>query len=103
MTFDIAHSAAAALDLDNMVHYIAFQLNNSTTASNLLDEYEYRLSNLKDSPRFYGPARNERLARMGYHTFSFGNYIAFYKIDEKKNNVNIIRVFNKKQDYLNYL
>jgi len=99
MSFKIVHSIPATLDLDGIIHYIAFRLNNPTAASNLLDEYENRLTNLRESPRFYGPAHIESLAHRGFHQFSFGNYIAFYTINDEEQKVNIIRIFYKKQNY----
>jgi len=103
MNYEIIQSAPAVRDLDSIIHYIAIRLNNPKAASDLLDEFENRLANLHDSPRFYSPARSERLAGKGFHQFTFGNYVAFYKIVEEKHKVFIVRIFYQKQDYENKL
>ena len=100
MSFDVLQSAPAVFDLDNIIHYIAIRLSNPKAARDLLGEYEDRLTNLRDSPRLYGPARAKKLAGMGFHQFNFGNYIAFYKIDDEEQKVYIVRIFYQKQDYL---
>jgi len=100
MSFDVIQSAPAVLDLDNIIHYIAIRLSNPKAARDLLDEYEDRLANLRDSPRLYGPARAERLAGMGFRQFNFGNHVAFYKIVDDEQKVYIVRVFYQKQDYI---
>ena len=98
MSFDVLQTVPAILDLDNIIHYIAITLKNPKAANDLLDEFENRLANLRESPRFYGFARVERLASMGFHQFNFGKYVAFYKIDDEENKVYIVRVFYQKQD-----
>ena len=103
MGFDVIHAKPAILDLNGIVHYIAVRLQNPAAASALLDEYEDRLANLRENPRFYGPVRMERLARLGYHRFSFGNYFAFYKVNDEEQKVVVLRIFYQKQDYENML
>jgi len=103
MGYDVMHTAPAAQDFDGIIQYTVSRLNNPAAASALLDEYEERLANLRESPRFYGSARIERLARAGYHRFTFGNYIAFYKINDKEKKVFILRIFYQKQRYENML
>ena len=103
MSFDVLQTAPAILDLDSIIHYIAVTLKNPKAAIDLLDEYESRLANLRESPRFYGPARVERLASTGFRQFNFGNYVAFYKINDEEHKVYIVRIFYQKQDYINKL
>ena len=99
MNYKIIHSVPADLDLDGIIHYIIFRLKNSTAARDLLEEYEKKLAGLRQNPRLYGLSQIERLARLGYRRFAFGNYIAFYTIDEENRQVYIVRIFYQKQDY----
>ena len=103
MGYDVIQSTPASLDLDGILLYITTQLKNPAAAGALLKEYESRLDNLRESPRFYGPALIEDLARAGYHRFFFGNYVAFYKINDEERKVVIVRIFYQKQDYANQL
>ena len=89
--------------MDGIVRYIVFKLKNPKAAGDLLDEYNKKLANIGANPRVYGLSRIERLARMGYHRFDFGNYIAFYTIDDQNSTVFIVRIFYKRQDYANIL
>ena len=93
MNYKVIHTIPAEQDLDGIVHYITFKLKNQKAAGDLLDDYKRKLSRLKDNPRLYGFSQIERLARMGYRRFVFGNYIAFYTIDELNKNVFILRIF----------
>jgi len=99
MSFKVLQTTPATLDLDSIIHHIAIRLKNPKAANDLLDEYEKRLANLQESPRFYGPARIQRLAGTGFYQFNFGNYTAFYKIDDEEHKVYIVRIFYQKQDY----
>ena len=103
MGYKILHSVPAELDFDSIIHYITVSLNNPAAARNLRDEYYEKLAMLKESPCLYSAAPIEELARSGYHRFSFGNYIAFYQINDEEQKVNIIRIFYKRQDYINML
>ena len=93
MTYKIRQSIPAENDLDGIIHYIALKLKKPEAADGLLNEYQKKLLNLKDNPRIYGLSRIERFARMGYHRFDFGNYIAFYTIDDRDKIVYIVRIF----------
>ncbi|MDR1816178.1 MAG: type II toxin-antitoxin system RelE/ParE family toxin [Clostridiales Family XIII bacterium] len=102
MTYKVTQSVPADLDLDGIVFYIVGQLKNPKAAKELLGEYEERLKNLRTSPKLYRLSRFERLARMGYRVFPFGNYLGFYTIDEAEKEVFIVRLFHQRQDYEAY-
>ena len=99
MLYTIIRAPSATLDLDNILLYITEQLKNPTAAASLLVEYEKKQSILCESPRFYALSKNERLGRKNYRCFIFGNYIAYYNIDDTNQTVNILRIFYQKQNY----
>ena len=103
MGYKVKQTIPAEHDLDGIVHYIAFKLKNPKAASDLLDEYKSKLASLNDNPRLYGLSQTERLARMGYRRFVFGNYIAFYTIDEFSKTIFVVRIFYQGQDYTSML
>ena len=103
MSYKVKLSIPAETDLDGIVRYIVFKLKNPQAARDLLDEYDPKLANIASNPRLYGLSRIERLARMGYRRFDFGNYVAFYTIDEPNRTVFIVRIFYQRQDYANIL
>ena len=103
MDYRIETSAPALNDLYGVTHYIAFILNNPKAADDLLETYSEKLNALCKSPRIYPLSRIKKLAAKGYRRFDFGNYLAFYKIDEENRIVYIVRIFYQKQDYRNFL
>ena len=103
MVYKIIHSTPAALDFDDIIFYIAQQLKNPTAASALRDEYNEKVAILRESPRLFGLAPAEDLARSGYQRFTFGNYIAFYLINDEEKKVHIVRIFYQRRDYENLL
>ena len=103
MVYEVNRSDSAELDLDGILHYITYTLANPKAAGDLLKLYEEKLKNLRENPRIYPLSRIQRLARMGYRRFVFGNYVAFFKIDDEGHRVNIVRIFYQRQDYAEIL
>ena len=100
MHYSVKQSLEALFDLDGIINYISGRLNNKKAATDLADQYYEKLSNLRVSPGIYPLSANEELARRGYRHFSFGNYIAYYTIDDRNKVVYITRIFYKRQNYL---
>ena len=103
MGYEVKQTIPAEHDLYGIVNYIVYKLKNTKAAASLLDEYKSKLTSLKANPRLYGLSQSDRLARMGYRRFVFGNYIAFYTIDELNKTIFIVRVFYQRQDYAGIL
>ena len=99
MDYNVKRAASAEADLEGIYSYITFRLNNPKAAADLANQYEKRIITLQESPRLYGLSQNPELARRGYRYFTFGNYIAYYTIDEANHIVNIARIFYQKQNY----
>ena len=103
MTYKVILSTPSLLDLDGIIQYISTTLKNPKAANSLLKDFEEILDNMGKSPRLYPVPRLKRLASRGYRRFTFGNYIAFFMIDEKKQQIYIVRILYQKQDYGNLL
>ena len=103
MIYRVERTIPSENDLDGILNYILFKLMNRKAAADLLAQYEEKLLILRETPYLYGLSHNECLAQKGYHQFDFGNYIAFYTIDDISRVVYIVRIFYKKQDYENLL
>ena len=59
------------------------------------------IMNLKNMPYMY-PECNEPLKSLGYRKIIVKNYIMIYEVNEKKNNVNLLRLFYAKSDYVRF-
>lgn len=87
-------------DLDNIVSYIAVQLNNHIAAANLLDEVEKCYDYLKSNPLMYERCHDIRLEKEGYRRATINNYVLVYKVDETLKTVIIYRFFYGAQNYI---
>ena len=103
MAYKIILSDAADHDIDEILTYIAEKLANPQAAANLADELEKRYTDLENHPLMYGLSKNVRLAKMGYHRFVVGSYVALYQVDEEQCIVTISRIFYGKREYVRYL
>ena len=87
-------------DLDNIVSYIAVQLDNSMAAASLLDEVERCYGFLKSNPLMYERCHDARLEKEGYRKVTINNYVLVYKVDETSKTVIIYRFFYGAQNYI---
>ena len=94
-------SNAATEDLLSIVDYIAH--DNASAALNFYEETINSLRKLRNMPRMGSAPKNRRLKADGYKRLILDNYIAWYKIDESNQYVNVIRVLHgamKQEKYL---
>lgn len=88
-------------DLDNTFEYISNILKANNASKDLMKEIDDSIMNLKNMPYMY-PECNEPLKSLGYRKIIFKNYIMIYEVNEKKNNVNLLRLFYAKSDYVRF-
>lgn len=87
-------------DLDNIVSYIAVQLDNPMAAANFLDEVERCYDFLKSNPLMFERCQDVRLETEGYRKATINNYVLVYKVDETAKTVVIYRFFYGAQNYI---
>ena len=88
-------------DLDNTFEYISNILKANNASKDLMKEIDDSIMNLKNMPYVY-PECNEPLKSLGYRKIIVKNYIMIYEVNEKKNNVNLLRLFYAKSDYVRF-
>lgn len=88
-------------DLDNTFEYISNSLKIPASAHNLMKEIDDAIIKLKDMPYIY-PECDEPLKFLGYRKVIVSNYIIIYVVDESKGNVNLLRCFYGKRNYLRF-
>ena len=91
----------AERDLNDIQEYIRFELKNISAARNVADEIERVLSNLGNMPQKYPMSDISELRKEGYRKCVVHNYIALYKIDEKRKAIIVTNIFNGIRDYKN--
>ena len=93
----------AADDLSSAVRYIAKTLLNPQAAEKLLDEFDAMTARLTNEAESYAFVRDEVARASGYRWAEFGNYMAFFRIEEAANRVVIDRVSYNKRDWAKFL
>ena len=88
-------------DLDNTFEYISNSLKVPAAAYNLMKEIDDAIINLKYMPYMH-PECDEPLKSLRYRKIIIKNYIMIYSVDDKKGNVNLLRIFYGKSDYMKF-
>ena len=101
--YNLVIAELAHEDLDNIISYIAVQLNNPMAAANFLDEVERCYGFLKSNPLMYERCRDIRLETEGYRKAIINNYVLVYKLNETTKMVIIHRIFYGAQNYIHLI
>ena len=88
-------------DLDSAFEYISHVLCADKAAKGLMKEIDESIMNLKNMPYMY-PECSEPLKSLGYRKIIAKNYILIYAVDETKKNINLLRCFYGKSDYMRF-
>jgi len=91
----------AELDLDSIYSHITHELENPQAAIDLIDKIEKELLSLEHMPGRYSLSDINELASAGYRKCVIDNYIALYRVDEKRKLVVVATVFYGMRDYRN--
>ena len=89
-------------DLKNLAFYMIYSLKNEQAASNFLDQYEKKVQNLATFPFGY---RGTGFKYQGYEIRMkpFLTYNIFFVVDEKTNQITILRVLKDRQNWKHIL
>ena len=82
-----------ARDLDSTFEYISHVLCADKAAKELMKEID-------DSIMY--PECNEPLKSLGYRKIVVKNYILIYEVDDEKKNINLLRIFYGRSDYMRF-
>ncbi len=99
MTYKLTITEHAEKLLDNILHYLLYQLKNEQAARHLLDEIDNVYDRLEENPLQFPLSRDAYLARKGYHEAVIGqmNYVIVFSI--KTDIVNIVGIFHQLENY----
>ncbi len=90
--YKITFSKTALNDIDNIINYIFYKLNNRIAALNLLNSF---VSSKKYIIVFSKANKfNEK-----YYKFRIKNYYMFYTLDEVTKTITIVRVLYRKRNF----
>ena len=101
--YQVVISHPARQDVIDLARYIASDLSAPDAASNLVDQLEEGMKSLGNNPKRQKIVRDDYLASKGYRVLPVKNYLIFYKVFDKENRVDIIRILYKRRDWINLL
>lgn len=99
--YDLIFSPEFVKDLNDTFNYISLILTNEKAAKKIMKEIDNAIMNLKTMPEMY-PLAREPLDILGYRKIIIKNYIIIYSVDKKRKNVDLLRCFYGKQNYLSF-
>lgn len=90
-------------DVEDIKFYISSKLDAPYTAKELISEIEMTISSLSALPYSYPLVKEIFLEYRGIRKYLVKNYIIFYKVEERKKEIVIIRIFHAKQNWLDLI
>lgn len=100
-TYKLIFAPEFVKDLDETFSYISQMLTAQDAAVRLMKKIDDSIMKLKTFPEMY-PLCDEPLDALGYRKIIVNNYVMIYFVDYEKKNVNMLRCFYGKRDYLKY-
>lgn len=101
MVYNLIITDNASDELDEIIRYIAGNLDNLKAASDFLDRINDIYSLLADNPRIYQLCQFSEFKQKQYRKVVIKNYVMIYKIDDNTGNVYIMHFFYGRRDYNN--
>ena len=101
MSYKLIVTSLAENDLSEIAKYIASDLSAPQAALRFIDKVENCYDNILLNPMMYPLCDNERLKSKKYRKAIINNYIMFYRIDENKKLIYIMRFVYGRSDYIN--
>lgn len=101
--YNVNFAKQARADMRGILSYIAGHLREPSTAERMLDRFEEAALSLETMPLRFAPVPDSYLASVGFRMTSVGNYLIFYMVDQESKTVNISRVLNGRQNWIELL
>ena len=100
MTSKIVFTDTAKSDLRELAVYLAEISKDRDLAIRFVKRLQEKTKVLEDFPQSGAVPRDRVLKSNGYRYLVHDDYLIFYHVDEEKNVVYILSIFNSKRDYM---
>ena len=90
--YKIQFSNDARMDLIDTYSYIKYNLQEPAIAKKLIAKIREEINKLKDNPSIYAVIKDEIIKKKEIRKIIVNNYIVFYKVEENKKLVEIVRI-----------
>lgn len=101
--YKLVYLPIAKSDIDNIIHYIAINLQNKSAAKKLAESFIDGANSILNFP--YGSSIYQPMGilKNEYRSIRIKNFLMFYTIDEKEKLVIVVRVLYQKRNINNIL
>ncbi len=96
--YDYRFTEKAAQDLDEILHYITEELDNSIAAKNLGRKIFEKIDTVRCFPESGTPVENEFLADKTVRKLIVDHYIIYYKAHHDEKMISVIRIVYGKRN-----
>ena len=90
---------SAARNLDETFEYISRILENSSAATNLIEEISEALDLVRYNPEMCPLVKSERVSKPDFRRLKVKKYLIFYRVDHKNKEIKVYRVIYAKRKY----
>ncbi len=102
-TYIVKTTSQAEKEIQEIIHYIAFELKAPEAALHLLDTFEDAFTSLAHFPQRVALIDKEPWHTKGIHRLPLKNFLVYFWIDEDNAKVQITAVIYAKRDQLHQL
>lgn len=96
---DVIITEPAEYDLIDIEYYIGIELENKSSAERIVDGIIVQIQQLADMPKKYKLIDDILLESLGIRMTYYENYNIFFKYDEQKDVVYVLRILYNKADW----
>lgn len=98
MAYDFRFTEKASVDLDEILHYISVELDNSFAASAFMEKLEQIIDEIRLFPKCGSLVDNELIAVKDIRKVPISNYMLYYRLDNSEECFIILRIIYGKRD-----
>lgn len=102
-TYKIQFSKDAKKDLKDIYFYLKYDLQEPIIAKKLISKIKKQIFELEDNHSIYAIIKDEIIKKKAIRKIKVNNYIVFYKVNENKNLVEIVRIMYGRRNWAKFL
>lgn len=102
-TYSVKITTQAGAQMEELAHYITWELKSVDTALHLLSDLEDAISSLSQFPQRIALTEEEPWHSYGVHKMPVENFLIYFWIDEEHHNVQITSVIYAKRERVRQL